>query len=170
MPSPEVRSRDGDIHVPTHEPCMLVAQTLKVTPCQTIMPLFNCLDSPYIISARQVGKLLNHESKLQLRPRIAALGNRNLIRHVVFTLIFPTSLATTSNPLPAVASLLETVQSSKMMASDEVPPPEGVAHAVAAHTSRLTQVRQPLSPFVGTFSNFSKRWLIQLFIRDIRLY
>jgi hypothetical protein len=28
----------------------------------------------------------------------------------------------------------------KMMASDEVPPPEGVAHAVAAHTSRIAQV------------------------------
>ena len=27
-----------------------------------------------------------------------------------------------------------------MMASDEVSPPEGVAHAVAAHTSRIAQV------------------------------
>ena len=27
-----------------------------------------------------------------------------------------------------------------MMSSDEVPPPEGVAHAVAAHTSRITRV------------------------------
>lgn len=26
------------------------------------------------------------------------------------------------------------------MASDDVPPPEGVAHTVAAHTSRITQV------------------------------
>lgn len=29
-----------------------------------------------------------------------------------------------------------------MMSSDDVPPPEGVAHIVAAHTSRITQVTQ----------------------------
>ena len=29
-----------------------------------------------------------------------------------------------------------------MMSSDDLPPPEGVAHAVAAHTSRITQVTQ----------------------------
>jgi hypothetical protein len=32
-----------------------------------------------------------------------------------------------------------------MMSSDDVPPPEGVAHAVAAHTSRITQVTIPSS-------------------------
>ena len=29
-----------------------------------------------------------------------------------------------------------------MMASDDVPPPEGVAHTVAAHTSRIAKVRR----------------------------
>ena len=38
-----------------------------------------------------------------------------------------------------------------MMSSDDVPPPEGVAHAVAAHTSRITQV---FSYFLSRFFVF----------------
>ena len=46
-----------------------------------------------------------------------------------------------------------------MMSSDDVPPPEGVAHAVAAHTSRITQV----------FSYFPSRFFVFFFFPAVEI-
>jgi len=41
-----------------------------------------------------------------------------------------------------------------MMSSEEVPPPESVAHVVAAHTSRIAQVQDPPMPCLLPASEF----------------
>jgi hypothetical protein len=76
-----------------------------------------------IISSGAVSRVLSNISRgndallpvgqILITAEACRIRKQKLVRHVVFTAIFPATVSTTANPSPVVASLLEPVLSKQ---------------------------------------------------------